>query len=114
MRQWHFAALIDLLVSELNAPVIVPYLLRASSLIVGNNSGPKHLAAALGVPTVGVHSAVVFAVEWAPLGSNPVGLRRDMACSPVTCLLLLTARDAWRASRPAAARAACRRLLQVA
>lgn len=33
----------------------LPHVLRAATLYVGNNSGPKHLAAALGVPTLGVH-----------------------------------------------------------
>src|SRR6185437_16911115 len=33
----------------------LPDLLRACVLYVGNNSGPKHIAAALGVPTIGIH-----------------------------------------------------------
>ncbi|HEY6432566.1 MAG TPA: glycosyltransferase family 9 protein [Acetobacteraceae bacterium] len=35
----------------------LPTLLRGCDLHVGNNIGPKHIAAALGVPTAGVHSA---------------------------------------------------------
>ncbi len=42
--------------------------MRGCVLFVGNNSGPQHLAASLGVPSVGIHSGVVDAVEWAPLG----------------------------------------------
>jgi ADP-heptose:LPS heptosyltransferase len=60
----------------------LPELLRASALYVGNNSGPKHIAAALGVPTIGIHSGVVDAIEWGPIGERAVALRRDMACSP--------------------------------
>ena len=56
--------------------------MRACVLFVGNNSGPKHLAASLGVPTVGIHSGVVDATEWAPLGPDALALRRHMVCGP--------------------------------
>lgn len=60
----------------------LPGLIGACTLFVGNNSGPQHIAASLGVPTVGIHSGVVDAAEWAPLGPLAVAVRRDMACSP--------------------------------
>ncbi|MCI4679469.1 glycosyltransferase [Rhodoblastus acidophilus] len=60
----------------------VPMLLRAASLFVGNNSGPHHIAAALGTPTIGVHSGVVSAQEWGPLGPSAVAIQREMTCSP--------------------------------
>ena len=60
----------------------LPDLLRACALYVGNNSGPKHIAAALGVPTIGIHSGVVDAIEWGPIGRRAVALRRNMTCSP--------------------------------
>ena len=60
----------------------LPQFLSQCSLFVGNNSGPKHIAAALGVPTVGVHSGIVDAVEWAPVGPVALALRRNMSCSP--------------------------------
>ncbi|MEJ0016680.1 MAG: glycosyltransferase family 9 protein [Acetobacteraceae bacterium] len=60
----------------------LPALLRACVLYVGNNSGPKHIAAALGVPTIGIHSGVVDAIEWGPIGPRAVAIRRNMACSP--------------------------------
>ncbi len=60
----------------------LPALLRACALYVGNNSGPKHIAAALGVPTIGIHSGVVDAIEWGPIGERAVALRRNMTCSP--------------------------------
>jgi len=60
----------------------LPELLRACALYVGNNSGPKHIAAALGVPTIGIHSGVVDAIEWGPIGRRAVALRRNMMCSP--------------------------------
>ncbi len=60
----------------------LPDLLRACALYVGNNSGPKHIAAALGVPTIGIHSGVVDAIEWGPIGRRAVAVRRNMTCSP--------------------------------
>ena len=66
----------------------LPDLLRACVLYVGNNSGPKHIAAALGVPTIGIHSGVVDAIEWGPIGRRAVALRRNMSCSP--CYLART------------------------
>jgi len=57
-------------------------IMRACAFFVGNNSGPKHIAAAAGVPTVGIHSGVVDAQEWAPLGGAAVALQRRMVCGP--------------------------------
>lgn len=57
-------------------------LLRACALYIGNNSGPKHIAAAMGVPTIGIHSGVVDAIEWGPIGRRAVAVRRNMTCSP--------------------------------
>jgi len=60
----------------------LPVLLRRSALFVGNNSGPQHLAAATGVATIGIHSGVVDAREWGPLGPQAFAVRKDMICSP--------------------------------
>ena len=60
----------------------LPTLLRAVRLFVGNNSGPHHIAAAVGTPTVGVHSGVVSAREWGPLGPMAVAVQREMSCGP--------------------------------
>jgi ADP-heptose:LPS heptosyltransferase/GT2 family glycosyltransferase len=87
----------------------LPKLLADSVLFVGNNSGPHHLAAGLGVPTVGIHSGVVDAREWGPLGPRAVAVRRDMSCSPcfiehekdcprkLECLKELSVADVYRA-----------------
>jgi ADP-heptose:LPS heptosyltransferase/GT2 family glycosyltransferase len=64
----------------------LPALLRGCDLFVGNDSGPKHLAAALGVPTVGIHSGSVDPFEWGPVGPTAIALHRDMTCSP--CYLI--------------------------
>jgi len=60
----------------------LPQLLASAALFVGNDSGPKHLAAGLGVPTVGIHSGTVDAREWGPVGGNAIAVRRNMVCSP--------------------------------
>ena len=60
----------------------LPKLLGHAALFVGNNSGPQHLAASLGVPTIGIHSGVVDAHEWGPNGPRGVAIRRQMSCSP--------------------------------
>ena len=57
-------------------------LMRVMRLFVGNNSGPHHIAAAMGTPTVGVHSGVVSAREWGPLGPMAVAVQREMTCGP--------------------------------
>ena len=60
----------------------LPALLGRASLFLGNDSGPKHIAAGLGVPTVGVHSGTVDVREWDPIGVNAVAVAREMVCSP--------------------------------
>jgi len=56
--------------------------LRNCALYLGNNSGPKHIAAALGVPTVGIHSGIVDATEWGPVGPRAIAVQKNMMCSP--------------------------------
>lgn len=67
----------------------LPRILAACALYIGNDSGPKHIAAGLGVPTIGIHSGVVDAIEWGPVGPRAVALRRNMTCSP--CYLAVAA-----------------------
>ncbi len=60
----------------------LPGILSSCALFIGNNSGPHHIAAGLGVPTIGIHSGVTDAREWGPLGANAIAMNRDMTCSP--------------------------------
>ena len=60
----------------------LPALIARCSLFVGNNSGPQHLSAGLGVPTVGIYSGVVDAREWGPKGANALSIERVMNCAP--------------------------------
>ncbi len=55
----------------------------ASSLICGN-TGPAHLAAAVGTPVVSIFAPVVPATQWAPWGV-PVALLGDQAISCAGC-----------------------------
>ncbi|MCX5667893.1 MAG: glycosyltransferase family 9 protein [Candidatus Omnitrophica bacterium] len=57
------------------------YLISASSLLVCNNSGPLHLAAALGVPTVSMMGPT-DPVLWWPNGDDQVVIRKDAGCGP--------------------------------
>lgn len=56
-------------------------LMRKSRLFIGNNSGPLHIAAALGVPGVSTMGPA-DPVKWSPLGPDQVVLRSDLKCSP--------------------------------
>lgn len=55
--------------------------LSRSSLLICNNSGPLHLAAALGVPTVSTMGPTDPNLWW-PQGENNTVIRKDLPCSP--------------------------------
>ncbi len=87
----------------------LPSVMRQCVLFVGNNSGPQHIAASLGMKTLGIHSGVVDAAEWAPRGTQAMAIRRRMVCSPcylefasdcpreLACLTGLLPRDVYAA-----------------
>jgi lipopolysaccharide heptosyltransferase II len=54
-------------------------LFNLSSLFLGNDSGPMHLAAAMGTPVVGLFGPVDER-RWRPLSKNSVVLRGDEPC----------------------------------
>lgn len=56
-------------------------LLSKCDLIVCNNSGPLHIAAALKVPTVSMIGPTVIPL-WLPYGENNVVLNKRLFCSP--------------------------------
>ena len=56
-------------------------LLERSALYVGTDSGPMHLASALGVPTVGLFGPS-DAARFAPYGRSARVVRHDLSCSP--------------------------------
>ena len=56
-------------------------MLSCCGLVVCNDSGPMHLAAALNVPTVAIFGPTDH-VAWHPLSENASIVRRDMPCWP--------------------------------
>ncbi|WP_291497802.1 glycosyltransferase [Desulfocurvus sp.] len=75
--------------TDLALPELAALLARAS-VFVGNNSGPLHLAAALGRPTVSVMGPTV-AARWTPRGPGHAVLRAPVAgclgCARAVCPL---------------------------
>jgi heptosyltransferase I len=56
-------------------------LYRRCSVVITNDSGPMHVAAAVGTPVVGIFGATDPALT-GPYGKNHVILRADIPCSP--------------------------------
>ena len=57
-------------------------LLDHCHLYIGNDSGPLHLAAGLGVPCVGIYLAMASAWETAPYRPGAVSIEPDVSCHP--------------------------------
>lgn len=68
------------LAGVLSIPELAALLARAAC-VVSNDSGPMHLAAALGAPTIGLFGPET-PVMYAPLGSEVRALYRPTPCSP--------------------------------
>ena len=77
-------------------------LLERARLYVGNDTGPMHMAAAMGTPVVALFSARDFPRQWYPNGNEHMVLRRDVPCSPcfkdvcdrgLACLDLIQVKD---------------------
>lgn len=56
--------------------------LRQCDLYVGADSGPLHLAAALGIPCIGIYLAMASAWETAPYLKGALSLEPDVPCHP--------------------------------
>lgn len=80
------------------------YLISHAKIFIGNESGPAHWAAALGVPTVTFFGGHSLPGEWAPLGRSLL-IRTEVPCSPcyqrtcpeyqVACLSELRPHQIW-------------------
>jgi ADP-heptose:LPS heptosyltransferase len=78
-------------------------------LYIGNDSGPTHLAAAQGLPTLCICSGTNDPIQWAPLGPAALTIQQRVSCSPcylrhreecpygVSCLEELAVEDVWEA-----------------
>ena len=82
-------------------------LLSRCDMVVCNDSGPMHLAAALDVPTVAIFGPTDH-VAWHPLSENASIVRRDMPCWPCSahkcqigweCTKKLSVEPVWDATR---------------
>jgi heptosyltransferase-2 len=56
-------------------------IIRRMQLMVSTDSGPRHLASALGVPTIGLFGPIDPAWS-ANYQAGAIGLRLDLPCSP--------------------------------
>jgi ADP-heptose:LPS heptosyltransferase len=55
-------------------------LISFCEVFIGNDSGPKHLAALRGVPVVGIHTAIVNWTEWGQEGTGLI-VTRQVPCA---------------------------------
>jgi heptosyltransferase-2/heptosyltransferase-3 len=56
--------------------------LKQSKLFIGVNSGPAHIAAAVGIPVLSLFSGTNSADQWKPRGLKVTVLQKITACSP--------------------------------
>lgn len=84
-------------------------LLRQCRVLAANDSGPMHLAAAVGIPCVVAFSARDFPVKWFPRGTGHAVIRKDVECSPCLteqcthdniCITQITVDEMWHALAP--------------
>lgn len=52
------------------------------ALVIGNDGGPTHVAAAVGVPTLVLFSGTSLASEWAPRGGKVRVIEKQVPCKP--------------------------------
>jgi ADP-heptose:LPS heptosyltransferase len=56
--------------------------LKDCGLLIGVDSGPAHIAAAVGTPVAALFSGTNAAEQWKPRGANVILLQKKPACSP--------------------------------
>ncbi len=57
-------------------------LLRYTDCFIGCDSGPKHIAAAAGIPVVSIQSGFVDPTMWGPMNVSGISLVKRVACAP--------------------------------
>ena len=62
--------------------VELPAALAACDLIISNDTGPMHIAAAVGTRVLGLYFSAASFTETAPYGAGHVALQVEMGCSP--------------------------------
>ena len=68
-------------IGKLSAEAL-PAILARCDLFVGPDGDALHLAAAIGIPTVGLHAGMTDPAERGPIGPRAVAVARAMTCSP--------------------------------
>lgn len=61
---------------------LLPAAVRRCGLLIGNDSGPMHVATAVGTPAIGVFGATHPRLGFAPLGPADAAVTLDLPCSP--------------------------------
>jgi lipopolysaccharide heptosyltransferase II len=96
------------LVNQVTLPQFIA-ILKRFDFFIGNDSGPTHMAAASGIPTLGVYAATIDASQWAPLGPQAAVIQKKMNCSPcylakkpdcpygIACLQEISVEEVWEA-----------------
>ena len=102
----------SVLAGRTTLPQLVALLGRARGF-VGHDSGPAHLAVAVGVPCVLLYSGVNALRSWGPWGGRTQVLHRDVECSPCGLAVCNRNHECMRDIAPQAVVAALRRLVDV-
>ncbi len=61
---------------------VLPAAVRRCTLLVSNDSGPMHVATAVGTPVIGVFGATHPRLGFAPVGPADTAVTLDLPCSP--------------------------------
>ncbi len=80
--------------------------LRRSVLLISTDSGPAHIAAAVGTPVVGIYSGRDYPDCWHPHGDQHIIIRKEMdcqicmreGCDSMACIEQITVDEVLRAS----------------
>ncbi|MDA8245679.1 glycosyltransferase family 9 protein [Acidithiobacillus sp.] len=62
--------------------VNLPGFIANAACFIGVDSGPKHLAALIGIPTIAIQSGFVDPVVWAPMNAPGLSVIKKVFCSP--------------------------------
>ena len=65
----------------LSLPVLAAFL-KECRLLIGVDSGPAHIAAAVGTPVVSLYSGTNQVEQWGPQGQKVAVIQKKTACSP--------------------------------
>lgn len=79
-------------------------IIRNAKLVVSNDSGPMHIAAALGIPTFAIFGPT-SPLRTGPYGKNAIVLKAEIPCAPcfkrkckdIACMNSIKVEDVWKA-----------------